>query len=161
MNRGATSEGIGSNGHTQNMEADLAASFELLHVVRKGAEPTSSNVSDVSIHLGFEWNESVFVENMEEPLNRTCGKLNLPPPILLRRDDVTIDGRSYASFSVMLRGEDGQGMNMFINGRLSMAEGLARQDAAFVALEQLLNMKKLTIFDFIYQVVVRLRQEIE
>ncbi|MED6169919.1 hypothetical protein PIB30_025655 [Stylosanthes scabra] len=130
MNKGGTNEGIESNGYTQNMEADLAASFERLHVARKGVRVdegsnSSSNVSDVSnvieVHPGFEWNEFVFVEDMEDLLNRTCGKLDLPPPILLRRDDVTIDGRRYASFSVVLRGEDGQGVNMFINGRLSMA----------------------------------------
>ncbi|XLR03063.1 hypothetical protein S83_069261, partial [Arachis hypogaea] len=88
-----------------------------------------------------------------------CARLQVGPPVFFLCDAFRSEGKKYHGFGVSLQ-STAKGTNFFVSERLSTDERLARQDAAFIALERLLEELEVNIFDFNFQVVLRYKEEV-
>ncbi|QHO21254.1 uncharacterized protein LOC107613727 [Arachis ipaensis] len=142
------------NGDNTVHEAqELAVSFgdlkvgECVNVTGDGSSGSGTAATELLLHE----------PDMEKLLLRVCVQLQVGPPVFFLRDSFRSEGKKYHGFGVSLQ-STAKGINFFESGRLSTDERLARQDAAFITLERLLEEAEVKIFDFNIQVVLRYKE---
>ncbi|XLR34206.1 hypothetical protein S83_062106 [Arachis hypogaea] len=147
---------------------DLALSFGAMSVGDSGS--VTGDDSSGSVTAGtdllpqkpdmvpeFDPKAFVIMEDMEQLLLRVCARLEIGPPVFFMRDVFRSKGKKYHGFGVSLQ-STAKGIHFFVSGWLSLDEGLARQDAAFITLERLLEEAEVKIFYFNFQVVLRYKE---
>ncbi|QHN92244.1 Ribonuclease H [Arachis hypogaea] len=153
------------NGDNTVPEAqELAVRFEDLKVgecvsiTGDGSNGSGTAATDLLLHEldiapKLDPTSFMIMEDMVQLLLRVCVHLQVGPPVFFLRDGFRREENNYHGFGVSLQ-STAKGINFFVSRRLSTDERLARQDAAFITLERLLDEAEVKIFDFNFQVAL-------
>ncbi|XLQ99472.1 hypothetical protein S83_065671 [Arachis hypogaea] len=103
--------------------------------------------------------EYIIMEDLEQMLRRACDVLKTEPLVFVPRDCVHVHGERYYGYMMQVAGPS-EGVNFSTFGRYSADECMARQDAAFVSLQAVVEKSGKEIMDFDFQVAQRCKERL-
>ncbi|KAL4381614.1 hypothetical protein AHAS_Ahas04G0151100 [Arachis hypogaea] len=122
--------------------------------------PADNKRGSIDVIPKWDPSELVLVDDLVEKLKVACMKLGVGPPEIFPFTIVCAGKKDYFTYGVHLRSTP-EGVNFLVSGRYSMDQWLAREDAAFITLERLLEERGKKLWDFNYMVSGCFRDQAE